>query len=361
MEPLYVDVVRLNIRHENLTTIPVFISGSCLQKADPRFAEFLGHDRTYDFSSVPSYKDFFHFIQDGKVTVNRENRDGLLKTSHAFGLPKLAKYIQQEMAPPLGVDYLAEKEITMQEYHLFRDKFDGSEKEDRFSLADIAANLPQPQRQYGNPMDDQLTQSGFDESSIRTEAARYIQQPHHGVPTYASAPKADPPAVRNVPVQQPPPIPAPILYAPDPSVNAIASNNSSILSSPGGNLIGALQEYCVANNLEYPIYKEDKGDDEVWEVKCIIKDTTDTMAHSRNKDDAKRESARKMLEQLKNIKIVNEADTIPSLEKEIQYFHEKLRDQKGKRISALITAVDKNDGRSGTCSKKLNILLVKQF
>ena len=62
---------------------------------------------------------------------------------------------------------------------------------------------------------------------------------------------------------------------------------------------------------------------------------------------AKREAARKMLAALKNENYeAPEIDELSSLEHEIAYFYERLRDKKGKKINGF-NAVPKDDGRSG--------------
>ena len=76
------------------------------------------------------------------------------------------------------------------------------------------------------------------------------------------------------------------------------------------------------------------------------------MVKDRNKNDAKRECARRVLEQLKDeVQERPEIDEIISLEKEIEYFYDKLQDKNRKPIEALLIC-QKNDGRSGKCFYK---------
>ena len=85
-------------------------------------------------------------------------------------------------------------------------------------------------------------------------------------------------------------------------------------------------------------------------VKCTInghKTTLITTVSDKIASTAKREAARKMLAILKNENYeAPEIDEVPSLEHEIAYFYERLRDKKGKKIDGF-NAVQKDDGRSG--------------
>ena len=91
MGPLYIDVICLHIRQSDQRTTPVFISGSIIDQTEPALRNKIQHDCIIDLADVPSYKDFFNFIQDGKVTIGQDNRADLAKTASYFGLGALTK------------------------------------------------------------------------------------------------------------------------------------------------------------------------------------------------------------------------------------------------------------------------------
>lgn len=91
MGPLYIDVICLHIRQSDQRTTPVFISGSIIDQTEPALRNKIIHDSMIDLADVPSYKDFFNFIQDGKVTIGQDNRADLAKTASYFGLGALTK------------------------------------------------------------------------------------------------------------------------------------------------------------------------------------------------------------------------------------------------------------------------------
>ena len=85
-------------------------------------------------------------------------------------------------------------------------------------------------------------------------------------------------------------------------------------------------------------------------VKCTInghKTTLITTVSDKIASTAKREAARKMLAALKKENYeAPEIDELSSLEHEIAYFYERLRNKKGNKIDGF-NAVQKDDGRSG--------------
>merc|ERR1711892_634616 len=163
-------------------------------------------------------------------------------------------------------------------------------------------------------------------TSIRTEAMCYNNRPPAAaVPNIIPAPRAQPttfvpPPFITPPITQP---------APDPTTFAISSQiaDSQSGSPSSHNFINQLQEYCDDNSLAVPIYPEEKGADQVWEVKCVIKDSHDTVDYNKDKSVAKREAARLMLEIVKNKEQpAPSTDEAKNLDVEIKFFHERLRD-----------------------------------
>ena len=111
------------------------------------------------------------------------------------------------------------------------------------------------------------------------------------------------------------------------------------------NFINSLQEYCVEQHLSPPVYEKHKSG-EAFTVKCSINGHNETQATDNVGSTAKREAARKMLTALKNENFeAHEIDEVMTLQHEIAYFHEKLRDKKGKTIEAF-NSVQKDDGRT---------------
>merc|ERR1711935_106311 len=346
MGPLYIDVICLHIVQHDQTTVPVFISGSIIDKTEPSLRDKIEHDGRIDLFDVPNYEDFFNFIQDGKVTIGQHNRAGLAKTASYFRLGALTKLIKESLPAPVGRDYLEQREITLDEYRQCRDKFDPSEDDDRFNLDALAESLPRNRPiAYGNDMDDQLTMSDMG-TSIRTEAMCYHNNrpPAAAVPNLIPAPRAQPttfvpPPFTTPPITQP---------APDPTTFTISSQIADSQSgSPNSqNFINQLQEYCVDNSLAMPIYPEEKGADQVWEVKCVIKDSHDTVDYNKDKHVAKREAARKMLEIVKQKEQPAPCtDEAKNLDVEIKFFHDRLLNNYDRPIEAF-KSVQKNDGRS---------------
>ena len=93
MGPLYIDVICLHIVQHDQTTVPVFISGSIIDKTEPSLRDKIEHNGRIDLFDVPNYEDFFNFIQDGKVTIGQHNRAGLAKTASYFRLGALTKVL----------------------------------------------------------------------------------------------------------------------------------------------------------------------------------------------------------------------------------------------------------------------------
>ena len=111
------------------------------------------------------------------------------------------------------------------------------------------------------------------------------------------------------------------------------------------NFINFLSEYCTEQHLSPPVYETHK-DGEAFTVKCFINGHDETQATDNVSSTAKREAARKVLTALKNENFeAHEIDEVMTLQHEIAYFHEKLRDKKGKTIEAF-NSVQKDDGRT---------------
>ena len=363
----------------------VFISEAAVKQFEPDL--ILDHNRELDFEKVPNYFKLFSFIKTGRLYVNQQNIHGICTTAATLRLFALEKYIKKKLPTPVGAAaYAAEVELTVDEYHEFRDKMDPSEKADRFQLAELADSLQSAT--HINDMDDRLTMS--DAGSFPSDAYKFnLAQQKNAVPVLIPAPKIDSSKVLGTvqpeqhleqekpetkkptyvndsesyqtpsnssfdKIYQPNNLdsqqkiePKPASPVPDPTSLSISSHDSNFSASPK-NFINPLQEYCVSNALAIPTYNSTKGADGVFEVDCIIKDVTSTQAHAKIENTAKREAARKMLELLRKQTFERpKVDTIPTLDTEIDFFYSKLLDKKNKPIAALKLPAVRDDGRTG--------------